>query len=308
MQHCQQCGCALAANIQFCSNCGAQLPSQVIPPAQASLPSLARLPSQRLPSQVGHISQNAVTNATASFIGVGKPYRAANFNQSKTLFIVIGISFASIIIAILALILDWYHVEAQMRFSGEEVRMEMDDSLSEREIFMKDMKTGEKEFETQDNDVLEEEYPDTVDTKAMSKIFVILSLVLCSVVSLMGLIAIFTGRGVMAAVTIVAIITVLCSFLSAFLFMMIWNPYDDGDDSKEEEDVGCADEMNAEGNFFYGTAEGNCTIDGVDVEMEMTIFAGAGFWMMVFHFVMMLIASIGFAKQCKNKYSNLMVF
>jgi len=225
--------------------------------------------------------------------------------QSNAIYVAIIISFVSIFIAVFALLLDWYHIESDLEFDGDVVRLEIDDSLSEREEFIKDIKTGDSQFETLDNGELGVEYDGTVDTKILTKVLVIFSLVTCSIATILGFIALYAGRGPMVAATVVAIIAVLFSFLSAFMFMVLWNPFDGGSD--DEPDADCNEEIN-EGSFFYGNAEGECNFDGANVDIKVTVYAGVGYWMAVFHLVMMFISAIIFFRHSRNKNTNFIVF
>ncbi len=226
--------------------------------------------------------------------------------QSNAIYVGIIISFVSIFIAVFALLLDWYHIEIDMDGDGDVVRLEVDDSLSEREQFIKDMNTGDSQYETLDNGELGSEYSGTENTKVMTKVFVLLSLIACSIATILGFIAMFAGRGPMVAATVVAIIAVLFSFLSAFMFMVLWNPYDDGSDDEPDEEL-CNDEV-LEGSFFYMNYEAECNIDGTNVDTKMTAYAGVGYWMTVFHLVMMFISAIIFFRHSRNKNTNFIVF
>ena len=203
-----------------------------------------------------------------------------------------------VIFSSLALSLTWLNIDAKYDFEDsdeDDLRIEVEDSLSERENYAK-MGTNSAR-ETQSNDDLEDEgYEDTVSQKVTLKIITIIMIVFTGIAVLLSLAAFTNYFPVVKIMTMIVWIIAVLSIAQIVIFVGFYDPYagsaEDEDDS--DSDVECEEDEEEESGFapIYAEATGDCVIYGENAEASATVYAGAAFWFAAVQMILVIISAI----------------
>lgn len=202
-----------------------------------------------------------------------------------------------VIFSSLALSLNWFSMELEYDFEDsneDDWRVEFDDSLSERETYVK---VGtESQRTTESNDELEDEgYEDTVSQKVTLKVITIIMIVFTGIAVILSLAAFTNYFPVVKIMTMIVWIIVVLSIAQVVIFAVFYDPFAGAveDDSEESEDNNC--DNNGESSSFlnvYGEGTENCVIMGEDAEVTLSYYAGAAFWFAAVQMILVIIAAI----------------
>ena len=212
--------------------------------------------------------------------------------QSYGMFIYVPvIVVCCIIFSSLALGLTWLNMEVNYDFSDpdiDDLNVEFEDSLGEREIYVRS--GGDFEKTTESNEDLEEGgYEDAVAQKITLKVLTIIMISFSGIALILSLIAFTNNLPLMKVLSVIVWITIVLSVAQVIIFAAFYNPFAGSAESDDDSDsdISC-DEGQDESSFLnvYGKATGNCEIVGESASVEVTYHAGAAFW---FAFVKMLL-------------------
>lgn len=203
-----------------------------------------------------------------------------------------------VIFSSLALSLNWMNLDLEYDFEDpneDDWKVEIEDSLSERETYVK---VGtESQRMTESNDDLEDEgYEDTVSQKITLKIITIILIVFTGITVLLSLAAFTNYFPVVKIMTLIVWIIAVLSIAQIVIYTAFYDPFagsaDDEDDS--DSNVECDDEAEYESSFLniYGEATGDCVIYGENAEASATVYAGAAFWFAAVQMILVIISAI----------------
>ena len=203
-----------------------------------------------------------------------------------------------VIFSSLALSLNWMNLDFEYDFEDpneDDWNVEIEDSLSERETYVK---VGtESQRMTDSNDDLEDEgYEDTVSQKITLKVITIIMIVFTGIAVLLSLAAFTNYFPVVKIMTMIVWIIAVLSIAQIVTYTAFYDPFagsaDDEDDS--DSNVECDDEAEDESGFLniYGEATGDCVIYGENAEANLTLYAGAAFWFAAVQMILVIIAAI----------------
>tara|TARA_B100001094_G_scaffold288376_1_gene304560 strand:- start:129 stop:917 length:789 start_codon:yes stop_codon:yes gene_type:complete len=221
-----------------------------------------------------------------------------------------------VIFSSLALGLNWLNLDAEYDFvdsNEDDLKIEIEDSLSERENYAK-MGT-ESARETQSNDDLEDEgYEDTVSQKVTLKVITIIMIIFTGIAVLLSLAAFTNYFPVVKIMTMIVWIVAVLSIAQIVIFVGFYDPYagsaEDEDDS--DSDIECEDEEESGFAPIYAEATGDCVIYGEKAEASATMYAGAAFWFAAVQMILVIVAAIMSTTYTRNLGSrgspNLQVF
>ena len=203
-----------------------------------------------------------------------------------------------VIFSSLALGLNWISIEIEYDFEDpneDDWRVEFDDSLSERETYVK--VGSESQRMTQSNDEIEDEgYEDTVSQKVTLKVITIIMIVFTGIAVLLSLAAFTNYFPVVKIMTMILWIIAVLSIAQVVIFVGFYDPFagsaEDEDDS--DSDVECDEDDAKESGFapIYAEANSDCVIYGENAEANATVYAGAAFWFAAVQMILVIIAAI----------------
>ena len=157
-----------------------------------------------------------------------------------------------VIFSSLALSLTWLNVDAEYDFEDpneDDLRIEVEDSLSERENYAK-MGT-ESARNTQSNDDVEDEgYEDTVSQKITLKVITIIMIVFTGIAVLLSLAAFTNYFPVVKIMTMIVWIIAVLSIAQIVIFVGFYDPYAG---SAEDEDDSDSDSSSSSAEPAYGS-------------------------------------------------------
>ena len=202
-----------------------------------------------------------------------------------------------VIFSSLALGLNWMSIGIEYDFvdpNEDDLRAEFDDSLSERETYVK-MGTESQRI-TESNDELEDEgYEDTVSQKVTLKVITIIMIVFTGIAALLSLAAFTNYFPVVKIMTMIVWIISVLSIAQIVIFAGFYDPFAGSavEDEEDSSDFECEGEQQPSG-FLNIYAEGttDCTIMGEDAEVAVTLYAGVAFWFAAVQMILVIIAAI----------------
>ena len=200
-----------------------------------------------------------------------------------------------VIFSSLALSLTWLNIDAKYDFEDsdeDDLRIEVEDSLSERENYAK-MGTDSAR-NTQSNDDLEDEgYEDTVSQKVTLKVITIIMIVFTGIAVLLSLAAFTNFVPVVKIMTLIVWIISILSIAQIVIFAGFYDPFA-GSANDEESELGDCGEPEEESGFLniYGEASGDCVLLGENAEVTASFYAGAAFWFAAVQMVLVIISAI----------------
>ena len=163
----------------------------------------------------------------------------------------------SLIFVLCSIWLPWYFINFDIDdVEGEEINgiMQIEDKLGERDEYYEQEIMGETRSETitKDNNELKHEYPDTVNTKNVTQIFIVLQIIFIFIaIILIGLLLFKPYIKFNIPVIIISIIF-LMSLLSVLYFTFFYSPFE-GDPDSGDSDMKV--ETSESGSWFSGKAK-----------------------------------------------------
>jgi len=201
-----------------------------------------------------------------------------------------------VIFSSLALSLNWMSIGIEYDFEDsneDDLRVEFDDSLSERETYVK--VGSESQRITESNDELEDEgYEDTVSQKVTLKVITILMIVFTGIAVILSLAAFTNYFPVVKIMTMIVWIIAVLSIAQIVIFAAFYDPFAGTvEDEEDSSDFECEGEEQPSG-FLNIYAEGttDCTIMGEDAEVAVTLYAGVAFWFAAVQMILVIVAAI----------------
>lgn len=217
-------------------------------------------------------------------------------NQSYGLFIYVPVIIVCcIIFSSLALGLTWLNMEVNYDFSNpdiDDLNVEFDDSLGEREIYVRS--GGEFDKTTDSNEDLEAEgYEDAVSQKITLKVLTIIMISFSGIALILNLVAFTNNLPLIRVLNLIIWIIIALSVVQVVMFAAFYDPFAGSAESEDDSDsdITC-DEGQDESNFLnvYGKATGNCEIMGESASVEVSYHAGAAFWFAFSNMLLILLA------------------
>ena len=200
-----------------------------------------------------------------------------------------------VIFSSLALGLNWMSIEIEYDFEDQnedDLRAEFDDSLSERETYVK--MGSESQRVTESNDDLEDEgYEDTVSQKITLKVITIIMIVFAGIAVLLSLAAFTNYFPVVKIMTMIVWIIAVLSIAQIVIFAAFYDPFaGTAEDEEDSGDVMCDDGEQSGFLNIYAEGTTDCTIMGEDAEVTVTLYAGVAFWFAAVQMILVIIAAI----------------
>ena len=203
-----------------------------------------------------------------------------------------------VIFSSIALSLNWMNMEAEYDFEDpdeDDWRVQFDDSLSERETYVKI--GSESQRITESNDELEDEgYEDTVSQKVTLKVITIIMIVFTGIAVILSLAAFTNYFPVVKIMTMIVWIIAVLSIAQIVIFAVFYDPFagsaDDEDDS--DSDFECDEDGEESSQFLniYGEGTTDCVIYGENVEVKASFNAGVAFWFAAVQMILVIVAAI----------------
>ena len=203
-----------------------------------------------------------------------------------------------VIFSSLALSLNWMSIGIEYDFEDsneDDLRVEFDDSLSERETYFK--VGSESQRITQSNDELEDEgYEDTVSQKVTLKVITIIMIVFTGIAVILSLAAFTNYFPVVKIMTMIVWIISVLSIAQIVIFAGFYDPFAGSavDDDDDDSNIECDEETEEESGFLniYGEGTTDCTIMGEDAEITVTLYAGVAFWFAAVQMILVIVSAI----------------
>lgn len=200
-----------------------------------------------------------------------------------------------VIFSSLALGLNWMSIEIEYDFEDQnedDLRVEFDDSLSERETYVK--MGSESQRITESNDDLEDEgYEDTVSQKITLKVITIIMIVFAGIAVLLSLAAFTNYFPVVKIMTLIVWIIAVLSIAQIVIFAAFYDPFaGTAEDEEDSGDVMCDDGEQSGFLNIYAEGTTDCTIMGEDAEVTVTLYAGVAFWFAAVQMILVIVAAI----------------
>ena len=199
-----------------------------------------------------------------------------------------------VIFSSLALSLTWLNIDGKYDFEDSEeddLRIEVEDSLSEREYYAK-MGTNSAR-ETQSNDDLEDEgYEDTVSQKVTLKVITIIMIVFTGIAVLLSLAAFTNYFPVVKIMTMIVWIIAVLSIAQIVIFVGFYDPYAGSAEEDSDPDNECGEEEVSGFVPIYGESTADCVVFGENAEASATVYAGAAFWFAAVQMILVIISAI----------------
>lgn len=200
-----------------------------------------------------------------------------------------------VIFSSLALGLNWMNIEVEYDFEDpneDDLRVEFEDDLSERETYVK--MGSESQRMTESNDDLEDEgYEDTVSQKITLKVITIIMIVFTGIAVLLSFAAFMNIISIVKIMTAVVWVIAILSIAQIVIFAAFYDPFaGTAEDEEDSGDIECED--GEPSGFLNIYAEGNtdCTIMGEDAEVTATLYAGVAFWFAFIQMILIVISGI----------------
>ena len=200
-----------------------------------------------------------------------------------------------VVFSSLALGLNWMNIEVEYDFEDpneDDLYGEIDDSLSERETYLK--MGSETQRTTDSNDDLEDKgYEDTVSQKITLKVITIIMIVFTGIAVLLSFAAFMNIIPIVKIMTAVVWVIAILSIAQIVIFAAFYDPFaGTAVDEEDSGDIECGDEELS--GFLNIHAEGttDCTIRGEDAEVTVSMYAGVAFWFAFVQMILILISGI----------------
>ena len=199
-----------------------------------------------------------------------------------------------VIFSSLALSLNWINLEVEYDFSNpdiDSVTVEFEDSLSERETYVRS--GGETDRTTESNDDLEDEgYEDTVSQKVTLKVITIVMIVFTGIAVILSLAAFTNYLPLVKIMAIIVWIIAILSIAQVVIFAVFYDPFAGSAEDEDDSDIECDEENSEQFLNIYGEGTTDCEIYGEDAEVKASFNAGAAFWFAAVQMILVIVAAI----------------